>query len=56
MKAHLPPVGVLSVDNLKDVTFLEGHPCLSTWDQVVIVWVVVKVWPHVHLLQAQTQF
>jgi hypothetical protein len=46
---HLPPVGVLSVDNLKEVPPLEANPRLSTWDQMVIGWIVVKVWLHVHL-------
>lgn len=56
MKAHLPPVGILSVDNLKDVAFLEGHARLSTRDQVVIGWVVVKVRSHVHLLGTRARF
>lgn len=47
--AHLPPVGILSVYNLKDVAFLEGHPSLSARDQVVVGRVVVKVRPHVDL-------
>lgn len=49
MEAHLPPVGILSVDDLKDVASAEGHPRLSTRDQVVVGGVVVEVRPHVHL-------
>lgn len=55
-KAHLPPVGILSVDNLKNVTFLEGHPRLSARGQVVTCWAVVEVWPHVHLWRTHAQF
>lgn len=46
---YLPPVGILSVDNLKDVAFFEGHARLATGDQVIIGRIVVKVWPHIHL-------
>lgn len=48
-KAHLPPVGIFPVDDLKDVTFLEGYSRLPTGNQVVVGGIVVKVWPHVYL-------
>lgn len=54
--AHLPPVGILSVDDLKNVAFLEGHPGLSARDQVVIGRVVIKVRAHVHLWRTQAQW
>lgn len=47
--SHLPPVGIFSVDNLKDVASLENHAGLPARDQVVAGRVVVKVGPHVDL-------
>lgn len=55
LRAHLPPVEILPVDNLQDVAFLERYPSLSTWDQVVVGRVVVKVRPHVHLRDTHAQ-
>ena len=46
---HLPPVGVLSVDDLKNIPTLEGKPRLPARDQAVIGRVVVKVRLHVYL-------
>ena len=46
---YLPPVRVLSVDNVQNISFREGQASLLTGDQVVCGWAVVKVGFQVHL-------
>lgn len=46
---HLPPVQVLSIDYLKNVTPPEGEPSLSAWNQFVIGWVVVEMSFYINL-------
>lgn len=46
---HLPPVGVLLVDYMKDVSLGKGQACLFTGDQVVCGWIIVEVWLQINL-------
>lgn len=39
----LPPVEVLLVKDLQNVSTAEAKPCLLTGNQVIMRWVVVKV-------------
>ncbi len=43
MSSHLPPVGVLLVDYMEDVSFEKGQACFFTGDQVVSGWIIVEV-------------
>lgn len=45
----LPPVGILLVDDLDDVTGLELQARLFARDEVILGGVVVELRPHVHL-------
>ena len=47
--AHLPPVGVLLVDYMEDVSLEKGQACLFTGDQVVCGWIIVEVWLQIDL-------
>lgn len=47
--AHLPPVGVLLVDYMEDVSLEKGQACLFTGDQVVCGRIIVEVWLQIDL-------
>lgn len=47
--SHLPPVGVLLVDHMKDVSPGKGQACLFTGDQVVCGRIIVEVWLQINL-------
>lgn len=49
MPAHLPPVGVLLVDYMEDVSLEKGQACLFTGDQVVCGRIIVEVWLQIDL-------
>lgn len=49
LPAHLPPVGVLLVDDMKYVSFGEGQPRLFTGDQVVRGRIIAEVWLQINL-------
>lgn len=49
MQTHLPPVGVLLVDHMQDVSLGEGQARLFTGDQVVSGWIIVEMWLQIHL-------
>lgn len=40
---YLPPVEVLLIENLQDVSTVKTKPCLLTGNKVIMGWVVVKV-------------
>ena len=40
---YLPPVEVLLIENLQDVSTVKAKPCLLTGNKVIMGWVVVKV-------------
>lgn len=46
---YLPPVGVILVDDLEEVSGNELQPGFLTWNEVVRGWVIVKVGLHKHL-------
>lgn len=54
LHSALPPVGILLVDDLNDVTCLKFKAGFFARDEVVFGWVVVKLGPHVHLLHMKT--
>jgi len=47
--SHLPPVGVLLVHYMKNVSFRESQTRLFTRDQVIRVRIVVEMWLQIHL-------
>lgn len=47
--AYLPPVGVLLVHHLQDVSFGEVQAGIFTGDQAVCFWIIVEVWLQVNL-------
>lgn len=47
--SHLPPVGVLLVHYMQNVSFRESQPRLFTRDQVISVRIVVEMWFQIHL-------
>lgn len=49
LHSALPPVGILLVDDLDDVTGLELQARLFARDEVILGGVVVELRPHVHL-------
>lgn len=54
LHSALPPVGILLVDDLNDVTGLKLEAGFFTWDDVILGRVVVKLGPHIHLLVKKT--
>lgn len=50
--AHLPPVGVLLVHHLQDVSLGEVQAGVFTGDQAVYSWIIVEVWLQVNLCDA----
>lgn len=54
LHSALPPVGILLVDDLNDVTRLKFKAGFFARDEVIFGWVVVKLGPHVHLLHMKT--
>lgn len=54
LHSALPPVGILLVDDLNDVTGLKLKAGFFAWDDVIFGWVVVKLGSHVHLLYMKT--
>lgn len=49
LHSALPPVGILLVDDLDDVTGLELQARLFARDEVILGGVIVELSPHVHL-------
>lgn len=47
--ADLPPIGVLLVHHLQDVSLGEGQAGVFTRAQAVCSWIIVEVWPQVNL-------
>lgn len=47
--SHLPPVGVLLVHYMQNVSFRESQTRLFTRDQVISVRIVVEMWLQIHL-------
>lgn len=54
LHSALPPVGILLVDDLNDVTGLKLEAGFFAWDEVILGRVVVKLGPHIHLLVKRT--
>lgn len=47
--AYLPPVGVLLVHHLQDVSLGEVQASIFTGDQAVGSWIIIEVWLQVNL-------
>lgn len=54
LHSALPPVWILLVDDLNDVTRLKFKAGFFARDEVIFGWVIVKLGPHVHLLHVKT--
>ena len=53
---HLPPIGIIHVENLEDITFGEGKSGFATGNQVVLLRVVTKVCLHEYLQTKKRHF
>lgn len=49
LQPALPPVWILLVDNLDDVTCFEFQTSFLAWYEIIFRWIVVKLSSHVHL-------
>ena len=47
--ANLPPVCIILLYNLQDVSILESQPHFLAWNEIVLLGVVIKMSPHVNL-------
>ena len=47
----LPPVGVLLINYMQNISLLEGNSKLSTWYVQIFFWVIIKMGPHMNLQQ-----
>ena len=41
--SHLPPVGIILVEHVKDHAFVESKSCLATWQMLILAWVIIKM-------------
>lgn len=46
---NLPPVRIFSVYNLKNFSFRKFQSCFFAWDEVVIIWIIIKMTLHKNL-------
>lgn len=47
---YLPPIRVIMINDLQDVSPTKGQPQVSTWYIAILHWVVVKVCSNIHWL------
>lgn len=46
---NLPPIWIFPVYNLKDFSFRKFQTCFFAWDEVVVIWIIIKMTLHKNL-------